>query len=228
MVAYPFTDGHARTVVTIAAISAFFAASLLHALVHRGLWWALGYVVIAGGGALLATAVGLHTGRPFGDYEYDDSLGVTVFGVPVVVPLAMAMFAYPALIAARRIHRPLAPVLGAIALAAWDVFFDPIMVAADHWRWTDVRTSIHGIPGIPLSNFLAWLAVAFVIMLLLDRLPHGTAHDGVPVALFVWTYAACVVAFLLPFDQPAVALLGGIAMGLVAIPLLAVSWARRA
>jgi hypothetical protein len=36
------------------------------------------------------------------------------------------------------------------------------------------------------------------------------------------------VAFLLPFDQPAVALLGGIAMGLVAIPLLAVSWARRA
>ena len=44
--------------------------------------------MVAAGVGLAAEAVGVRTGFPFGDYSYADTLGPTVLGVPVVVPLA--------------------------------------------------------------------------------------------------------------------------------------------
>ena len=67
--------------------------------------------------------------------------------------------AYPALLVGLRIG---APVLsGALALAGWDLFLDPQMVAAGHWRFTGGGPRIN---AIPLSNTLGWSLVALVIM----------------------------------------------------------------
>ena len=44
---------------------------------------------------------------------------------------------YPCLLAGRRLAPGLrGAALGAIGLAGWDLFLDPQMVAAGHWRWT--------------------------------------------------------------------------------------------
>ena len=52
----------------------------------------------------------------------------------------------------------------------------------------------------------------------LDRLPHQDADDRVPTALFLWTYGSSVLANAAFFGRPAVALVGGIGMGLVSLP----------
>ena len=39
--------------------------------------------------------LGVHTGWPFGVYEYDASLGVQLFGVPLIVPCAWVMMVHP-------------------------------------------------------------------------------------------------------------------------------------
>jgi len=163
------------------------------------------------------------TGVPFGQYDYAGSLGWKLLSVPVVIPLAWAMMAYPCLLVGQRLASTQlgAVAVGAWALASWDLFLDPQMVDAGHWTWTDVQLALPGLPGIPVSNYLGWLLVATLMMTALQRLPRRPAcraDDRVPYALFLWTYASSVLAHAAFFGRPAVALVGGVGMGLVALP----------
>jgi carotene biosynthesis associated membrane protein len=230
---YPLLHGPAQTRLTVLAVALSFAAAVAHAFLHRGRSWAGAFIVVAAGGGFLVEVVGLHTGLPFGRYEYGASLGPRLLGVPVVIPLAWAMLAYPALLVGRRLagrRRWATPLVAGWALASWDVFLDPQMVEASYWRWSDPTPALLGVPGVPLSNYAGWLAVALVMMTVLDRLPESPAPEpipeGVPALLYLWTYASQVLANLVFFDRPAVALAGGLLMGATAVPY-AVSLTRR-
>ena len=228
-IAYPLVEGDARDVITIATVLAFFLASATHAVVWRGVGWTAGFLLVTVGGGLAVEAIGLRTGFPFGDYTYADTLGPSLFGVPLVVPLAWAMMAYPALLVARRLARGTlaAALIGAWALATWGLFLDPMMVGDGHWTWSGDFVEIPGIDGIPLSNFLGWLLTAFVMMLLLALLPRIRADDAQPYTLFVWTWFSSTLGAAVFFDRPWVAVIGGIGMGLVAVPLLWSLWLMR-
>jgi putative membrane protein len=231
-IAYPLVDGRPRDHLTVATVALAFAAVTAHAARRHGGRTACALIGTTLAVALAVEVVGVHTGLPFGRYSYGDTLGPRLLGVPLVVPCAWVMTAYPALVVARRLvrrrprARPLAvPVVAGWALASWDVFLDPQMVAAGHWRWHDPSPALPGSPGIPLTNYAGWVVVAIALMGLLDRLmPPGDpppADDLLPGLLYVWTYASQVLGNAVFFDRPAVALLGGVAMGLVALPYAA-------
>ena len=219
-IAYPLVSADPRNVLTVITVVAFFLASTSHAVVHRGVAWALLFVAVTAGFGLLAEAVGTATGYPFGHYSYAGSLGAKAFGVPLVIPLAWSMMAYPCLLVGQALgaSRGRSALVGGWALAAWDLFLDPQMVAAGHWRWTSARGALPGAPHIPVSNYLGWLAVALVMLAALQRLPRRRAHDRQPAALFLWTYASSVLANAVFFGRPLTALVGGAGMGLVALP----------
>ncbi len=219
-IAYPLMSGAPRDRLTVVTVVVFFAASATHALLHRGARWTALYVLVTTSAGLLAESLGTTTGVPFGGYDYAGSLGWKLLSVPVVIPLAWAMMAYPCLLVGQRLAstRVGAAVAGGWALAAWDLFLDPQMVEAGHWTWVDVQLALPGSPGIPVSNYLGWLLVAVVMVGLLQLLPRRAADDRVPAALFLWTFGSSVLANAVFFGRPAVALLGGIGMGLVAVP----------
>jgi putative membrane protein len=223
---YPLLDGPALHVLTIVTVTLFFAASVSHAALRRGPRWAATMVLIAGGTGLAAEAVGVATGYPFGTYRYADSLGAQLFGVPLIVAMAWVMMAYPALLVAQRLTRRSAALVGAWALASWDVFLDPQMVAEGHWTWAHPEPALPGVPGIPLTNFAGWLVVSAVVMALLDRLPRAPAgtDDRAPAALFLWTYIGSVIGNIVFFGRPWVGLVGGVLMGLVAVPFAVRLW----
>jgi len=219
---FPFTDGGTVT-LTVLSVLLLAAASLAHAAATRGWRTAVAVLVVAGGGGLLAETVGVHTGVPFGDYAYTGTLGPQLLGVPVIVPLAWAMLAYPALLVARALVRTrwLVVPVAAWALATYDVFLDPQMVDAGHWRWADPTPALPGVSGIPLTNFAGWLVVALLLAVLLDRVvPAAPGQDLLPLVLYAWTYASSVLADAAFFGRPPVALVGGVLMGTVGIPLL--------
>ena len=226
---FPFTSG-GTTALTVLSVVLLAVASLTHAAATRGPRTALAVLLVAGGGGLLAETVGVHTGVPFGDYAYTGTLGPQLLGVPAIVPLAWAMLAYPALLVARTLvgSRPALVVpLAAWALATWDVFLDPQMVDAGHWRWAHPTPALPGVTGIPLTNYIGWLLVAVLLAALLDRVvPAVAAPDALPHALYAWTYLSSVLAHAVFFGRPPVALVGGLLMGTVAVPLL-VALARR-
>jgi putative membrane protein len=119
-------------------------------------------------------------------------------------------------------------VIAALALATWDVFLDPQMVDAGHWTFAPDNGPT--LTGIPLVNFAGWLLVAGVLMLLLTLVLPWSRHErgpveerggiSVPLGLYLWTYASSLLANLVFFGRPEVALTGGIAMGVPVVLLL--------
>lgn len=218
-VAYPLLDGPARTAVTVATVLLWCATSLAHAVLTRGVRWAGVLFAVTAGGGLLAEAVGARTGIPFGRYTYTDSLGPKLAGVPLVIPPAWTMMAYPALLVGRRIGRsPAAAALaGGLALAAWDLFLDPQMVDAGYWRWEQGGPALN---GIPLTNTLGWALVGVLMMAALPASPPRTADDRLPYALYLWAFGASLLANLAFFGRPGVALAGGLGMGVLAALLV--------
>lgn len=231
---FPFHGGD-HLAPTVAVVLLLAGASVAHAGATRGARAALALVVVAAGGGLVAETVGVRTGVPFGDYSYTGTLGPEVLGVPLVVPLAWLMMAWPAVLVAQRLvgTRPLAVrvLVGAVALTSWDVFLDPQMVDAGHWAWAEPSPGLPGVDGIPLTNFAGWLLVSALVCTGLDRVARtaprpGRPADGwaasVPLAVFLWTYASSVLANAAFFGRPSVALVGALVMGVVAVPLAVV------
>ncbi len=227
-IVYSMTEPSARLTTTILSVVAFAVASVIDAAARFGPRAAGLLVLVAGGGGLLAETVGVHTGVPFGSYAYTGTLGPELLGVPVVVPLAWIMMSWPALLVGRALtagRRPWVVVaVGAWALASWDVFLDPQMVDAGHWVWANPTPALPGVADVPLTNYAGWLLVAAAITATLHSglgVARGDALDlrvGPAPMLYLWTYGSSVWAHAAFFGRPWVSLVGGILMGVVALP----------
>lgn len=235
-VAYPQVPDAWRDPLTVATVLCFFGVSATHAALHGpGPAWAARFLGTAAAVGLVAELIGVATGLPFGDYRYEGGLGPSVGGVPLLIPLAWAMMAYPAWAVARLLvdgARPGAAArrigLAAAALASWDLFLDPQMVRFGYWSWVGGGAY----QDVPLQNFAGWLVVG-VVLFAIARRTAGDANRldesalSLPVALFAWTWIGETFAFLRFFDEPQVALVGGVGMGVIALPALLVLARRR-
>jgi carotene biosynthesis associated membrane protein len=229
-IVYPLTPDGTRTPITVLSVLVFAAASLADVVRTHGSRGGGVLLLVAGGGGLLAEAVGVHTGFPFGSYAYTGTLGPQLLGVPLVVPFAWVMMAWPALVVGRTLGRHPAAIaaLGGAALATWDVFLDPQMVDAGHWRWAVPEPGLPLVPGVPLTNYAGWILVSVALVTLLDRsLEPMTGPSGPAAALYLWTYGSSVAAHLAFFGLPGSALVGGLLMGLLALPFAARLWRSR-
>jgi len=217
-----------RLILTIATVITFFLSTVSHALIHRGAGWTGVYLIITLGFGWGIEFLGTRTQFPFGDYIYASLLGPQLLGVPLVIPLAWSMMAYPCLLAVQRLVRTELAValVGGFLLASWDLFLDPQMVGESYWTWRLVTYTLPGIPDIPLQNFLGWFLASFVLMLLLSFLPQTVARDGAPRFMLSWIFASNVFANLVFFDRPGVALWGGACMGAVMIPFWYRIWSQ--
>jgi len=121
---------------------------------------------------LFMESLGVATGGVFGRYHYTDVLGPLFLGlVPYVVPIVWLNMIYPAyLIAdqivpaewdARRRLLSVSAVTG-LAMTAWDLIMDPVMVTRGHWVWEDGGAWF----GIPLQNFWGWWLTSFAAIAL--------------------------------------------------------------
>jgi putative membrane protein len=229
-IAYPLVHDGTRDRLTVLVVVLFAAASITHAAVTCGARVAGLLLVATAGIGLCAEIVGVHTGVPFGTYHYRSTLGPRVLGVPLTVALAWTMLAWPAALAARRLVTGFVArvIVGAWALAAWDLFLDPQMVSAGQWHWRFPAPHLPGVASVPLTNYAGWLFVTAVISLALQGIlgSRTIEDDLLPVAIYLWTYAASVLALAAFLGLGGAAAWGALGMGVVAVPL-ALSLARR-
>lgn len=128
-------------------------------------------------GVYLATfaleTVGTATGRVFGPYTYGRTLGLQLFGVPLVIAFNWLLVILGALLAARRLVSGawLSSLLAAGLAAGFDWVMEPTAIRLDYWTWQSV--------GIPLQNYLAWFLIALAASLSL-ALPRLVTRSRLP------------------------------------------------
>ena len=148
-------------------------AGLVPALLW-GVWGAAATLRVAGSILALSWAaevIGSRTGIPFGTYSYTDTLHPQILNVPVQIPLGWLMMLPPSWAVAQAIVDRIKPRwefpafvgLSALAMTAWDLFLDPMMVAWGMWVWDDPG----GYFGIPWINYLGWLLVSALVTILI-------------------------------------------------------------
>jgi putative membrane protein len=127
-------------------------------------------------------ALGVATGAIFGEYAYGPTMWFQWLGVPFVIALNWCVLTLACndlagrvfgkyrsaeelpLAAAKshtasqnRISHILTAALAAVLTALYDIAIEPVAIALDYWQW--------GGGEIPLQNYLAWAAIAFIISL---------------------------------------------------------------
>ncbi len=198
---------------------------VLHAYLSYGSRYALRYLAIVLLFGYFIELIGVHTGWPFGIYEYDSSLGFALFGVPLVVPFAWAMMVHPSLVAARRITSKWTFLYGGALLAAWDLYLDPQMVSAGRWRWEVEGQHIPFAPDVPLSNFFGWLLAGCAIVALLNLvLPFERRKESASLRavniLLTWVLFSGLIGNLFFFDRPGLAIFASLIYGALALPFI--------
>ncbi len=169
-------------------------------------------------------SVGVATGMIYGPYHYTDLLGLKFLGlVPFLIPLAWFMMAYPSYVIADklvglRLHTParilLVSLVGGLAMTAWDLGMDPLMVKAGHWVW-EVQGAYF---GVPVQNFWGWWLTTFTALLIFQLLTlksRQLASRAIPdlwaVLLYAITGISTVIVDVL-IGLPGPALVGFFAM----------------
>jgi len=228
-ISYPLIHGNLLRIITIATVFSGAFAMVLHGHLSYGAKYSTRYLPITALFGLGIEVLGVHTGWPFGIYQYDASLGLQLFGVPLVVPFAWVMMVHPALVAARRIAGGWVFIYGGAILAAWDLFLDPQMVAAGRWKWEVTGSHVPFTPDIPLSNALGWLLAGLAIVGLLhlvlprERRKNPASSSAVD-ALLTWTLFAGFIGNLFFFHRPGLAFFGAFILGALLTPYFYSSW----
>jgi len=229
---YPLVDGETLRVITIAVVYWGAGAMLLHALLAYGGRYAFTYLVFTFCFALLIEQIGVVTSWPFGHYTYSPDLGLRIFSVPLVVPFAWIMMAHPILVVSRRIAGHWIFLYGGVALAAWDLFLDPLMVTSGRWTWVVKGPHVPFQPEIPLSNTVGWLLTGMGLIGILHLiLPHDRRKIGASFvavdSYLVWILFSGVVGNLFFFHRPGIALFAGAVFGITLAPYFFTRWLGR-
>ncbi|MEL7223122.1 MAG: carotenoid biosynthesis protein [Bacteroidota bacterium] len=113
---------------------------------------------------IFAEVIGVKYGFLFGSYEYGETLGPKVMGVPWMIGMnwlqlgfAFAAVATSFLPAKKIISIPLAAAL----MVLLDVLIEPVAIKYDYWSWENGT--------VPIMNYIGWFIVANIVQILIQQ-----------------------------------------------------------
>jgi putative membrane protein len=220
-----FTAGNSRVLATWFSASSMALFSLFHATFAYGSKYTAIYILITASFGLFVEALDVATGWPFGGIKFSNLLEPKIFGVPIFIIIGWLMMAHPILVLARQISKHWIFFFGGVGLASWDLFLDPVMVKFGFWEWSPFTKSVPLEPSIPLSNTLGWLLSGMALMALLHQvLPKERRKGGIDFKLIVillsLVWLTRMFSNIFIFHNYGVAIMGGVGLGLLLIPLI--------
>lgn len=130
-------------------------SALLLVVTHRDsgdsmLWFFL-FTFLVG---YFVEVLGIHTGFPFGEYQYGNTLGWKLLEVPLVIGVNWFLLAYCFGVIANQLPVPIVykVLLAALGMVLLDFVIEPVAIRLDYWNWEE--------GNVPWSNYLGWLAVS--------------------------------------------------------------------
>lgn len=132
---------------------------------------------------------GVTTGLVFGSYSYGATLGVKVWGTPLMIGVNWLVLVYCVWIMMSRWqwHLLLKAFLGSLLMVFYDFFLEPVAIWTDMWSWDAV--------AVPVQNYVAWFVTSFVLLILIGALTPGIKNKIAP-ALFIIQLAFFILLFI--------------------------------
>lgn len=200
-------------IVALEILSAL-AFALIHGAQHYRLRGILAFAAITLILGNIVETIGVHTGLPYGHYEFLPLMGPQLNRVPILLGLAYIGMAYASWTLARLILGATAirlagsqlitvPILAAVIMTAWDFAQDPVWSTLLHaWRWYDGGVWF----GVPLTNYAGWLLTVFLIYVAFALLLRRSGAFPVPARphwrAAVLLYALCALGNVLQLLRP--------------------------
>jgi uncharacterized membrane protein len=223
----------------------FLLIYLVGCSIHLGLKRAVFFCVAGYCVTWLSEYSSIHNGFPYGYYRYIEATKAKelwVFGVPFMDSLSYVFLAYASfsmavivlspvksnkglfyVLETKKIRNSL-PVtfLSALFMTYLDIVIDPVALRGDKW----FLGKIHEYPGggvyfgVPISNFMGWFAVGFILILILQRMDRylNASRDIAGHNVF-WRYVMGPVLYysVLAFNLVITFVIGEHTMGWVGI-----------
>lgn len=159
----------------VAVVALHVACPALFAVIHGAKFYGWrGVLAFVGICLLIGNAfenLSVFTGFPYGHYHFTDVMGPKLFSVPLLLGVAYIGMAYLSWTLARVILGETGnavagvriltlPLVASFLMVAWDLSQEPVWATiVKAWIWTAGGPYF----GVPLSNFLGWFLVVFVI-----------------------------------------------------------------
>jgi len=106
---------------------------------------------------------GIHYHWPFGDYQYAQTLGWKISGVPAIIGVNwfLLVYATAATLRRSRFQRATSRItVGAVILVLLDLLIEPAAIKLDYWRWAGNH--------IPLSNYISWFVISIIMLAIFE------------------------------------------------------------
>lgn len=126
----------------------------------------------------VAELIGVHTGWLFGSYAYGETLGVKLFGVPLMIGINwfLLIYATGVLMQRSRIKNIYVRILaGALLLVLLDILIEPVAIHFDYWHWAGNT--------IPIKNYACWFAVSALMLFIFEKFKFPPQSKAGPVLL---------------------------------------------
>jgi bisanhydrobacterioruberin hydratase len=149
------------------------------------------FLVVVYIGGMLIEIVGVSTGVLFGTYSYGGELGLTLYGVPLVMGLNW----YCVVAACSSISLRFFPakslffqsILAAFLCTIMDYFIEPVAIKFDFWTWENEM--------VPISNYVCWFIFSFIFNCL--YLNYTKKYNLAALALFfIWLTFFTILNFI--------------------------------
>ncbi len=106
----------------------------------------------------LVEVIGVQTGAIFGSYRYGAALGPKLWGTPLMIGINWIFLTYTsvAMLQHLKINRRVLAFVAPLLMVIYDVVLEQVAPKIDMWAWENDQ--------VPLQNYLAWYAIAFVFV----------------------------------------------------------------
>lgn len=104
-----------------------------------------------------AEAIGVSTGKVFGEYAYGKNLGLKIFEVPIIIGMNWAVLSFITSGLAQKLPLKSIHIKAAIAsslMLIFDFFIEQSAPIFDFWEFE--------LPQVPLQNYITWFILAYI------------------------------------------------------------------
>lgn len=122
-------------------------------------WGILTYLI-----TFFLEVIGVKFGIIFGNYNYGDVLGISIFEVPLIIGFNWVLVILGAISISRTIFRNtiLISLSASILAVIFDFFLEPVAIKLNYWAWGQIE--------VPLQNYIAWFLISFTFSIILLRI----------------------------------------------------------